>query len=249
MMTQTTSAKNLVLGNAGIRLSGNVATPWWQAGGALGCLEAHQARGAASLAASYVNLVAPGTHDALPIVAPTWNAGSGWIFNGTTQYLVTDIVPLATYSMLVQFSSATLDNTHLCGETDAEVTFFLIIPRFADGNHYFGNGGLTPLSGKLSGGNLAVIGSKGYRDGVFEGDIAAGSVPAFPIYLGCRNRGGAPFDFFTGDVQAYALYDRVLTATQVLEVAAAMANLQVSGTKWENVGAAWETDSASWESL
>ena len=58
---------------------------WWEAGGATGAVAVYQPIGAASLAASYVNLANPGTYDAAPGVAPTW-ASAGWTSNGT-EYL------------------------------------------------------------------------------------------------------------------------------------------------------------------
>ena len=49
---------------------------------------AYQPKGAASQAASYVNLVTPGTYDLTTADAPGWAAGTGWVFNDTTQNLV-----------------------------------------------------------------------------------------------------------------------------------------------------------------
>lgn len=49
------------------------------------CVRAYAPVGAASLAASYVDET--GNQDAAPGVAPTWAYGTGWTFNGTTQYL------------------------------------------------------------------------------------------------------------------------------------------------------------------
>lgn len=67
------------------------AAGWWQVAGQT-CAAAYQPIGAASLAASYVNLANPGTYNAAPGVAPTLAAG-GWSFDGLTQYLTTGIVP------------------------------------------------------------------------------------------------------------------------------------------------------------
>ena len=98
---------------AGVRralLSGGQAAavvPWYLSGGILAanCIAAYQPKGAASLAASYVNLANPGTYDAAPVVAPTWDAVNGWVGDGT-QYLNTGVVPAANYSMFVRFSGA-----------------------------------------------------------------------------------------------------------------------------------------------
>src|SRR5512138_3111744 len=78
---------------------------WWLSGGmATGnCLGAYDAKNAASLAASYINLNSPGTHDLTVGVEPAWTAGIGWINNGT-KYLITDIQMLASYSIVARFS-------------------------------------------------------------------------------------------------------------------------------------------------
>lgn len=75
--------KNVVLDGAG-------STPWYLAGGlsASDWLATFQPIGAASLAASYSNLINPGTNDAAPGTAPTFNAATGWAFaSASLQYL------------------------------------------------------------------------------------------------------------------------------------------------------------------
>jgi len=90
----------------------NAAGAWWNLFGAIpnaNVVAAYQPKDAANLAASYVNLVTPGTYDAAPGTAPTWDATSGWIFNGSTQYLTTGITPVIdqSYSAIVRFTDAT----------------------------------------------------------------------------------------------------------------------------------------------
>ncbi len=65
------------------------AAAWWLSGGisAANCIAAYQPKGAADLAASYVNLANPGTYNAAPGVAPTWAAADGWTFGGTNYLL------------------------------------------------------------------------------------------------------------------------------------------------------------------
>ena len=58
--------------------SAAAAAGWWVVVGKT-CIAAYQPKGAASLAASYVNLQQPGTYDAAPGVAPTWAAGGGML--------------------------------------------------------------------------------------------------------------------------------------------------------------------------
>lgn len=73
-------------------IMGKQSAAWWLAGGIPGsnCLAAFKPKGAASLAASYVNLASGGaTWDAAPGVAPTFDTSYGWDFNSAAyEYLV-----------------------------------------------------------------------------------------------------------------------------------------------------------------
>ena len=67
---------------------------WWLAGGIhpSQVVAAYQPKGAASLAASYVNLANPGTNDAQVGVAPGLDS-SGWVFTGTEKLLGPNVSP------------------------------------------------------------------------------------------------------------------------------------------------------------
>ncbi len=61
---------------------------WWDLSGTITtCVAAYQPKGAASLAASYVNLANPGTNNAAEGSAPSFSS-AGWTFNGTSNYLL-----------------------------------------------------------------------------------------------------------------------------------------------------------------
>ncbi len=86
-------------------------TPWYLSGGIAGanCIGAYQAKGAASYAASKVNLNNPGTNDLSDGAAfPTWAADTGWTFvAASSQYLtiasaIATVVPL---SMVCRFNA------------------------------------------------------------------------------------------------------------------------------------------------
>ena len=66
-----------------------VASSWWLAGGiaAADCIVAYQPKGAASYAASKVNLANPGTYNATDINAPDWATATGWYFSGVNKGL------------------------------------------------------------------------------------------------------------------------------------------------------------------
>ena len=90
MRIQRVGQRILTIGNPGISVvhprGGAAAASWWEVAGKT-CVAAYQPKGAASYAASLVNLAQPGTYNATEGVAPTWAAGTGWTFNGTTQHL------------------------------------------------------------------------------------------------------------------------------------------------------------------
>ena len=201
---------------------------WWDPlGEGLCVVAAYQAKGAASLAASYTDLSGSG-HDAGVGVAPTWGSSDGWIFNGSTQYLTTTFVPAEDHSqsIIVQFSSAVGDAGYLVGSDQAANREFGILPLYLGTQVRYWNGNDTPVAPKLAAGNLAVAGAQGYRSGSAEG----GAIPAWagassmPLYIGCNNNAGAG-EFLAVKIQALAIYDSTLTSDQVAAVAAAMAAL------------------------
>lgn len=219
----------------GIRPRGSF-TPWFRLGGAPLPVAAYQAKSStsangyavASLAASYTNLANPGVNDAAPGVAPTWAAGTGWTFNGSTQYLVTGVVPASGYSMLIQFTNGpTATITWLCGEFKANARFD-IQPSRTGADVRYGSGGLTVVAPHLTSGNLGIAGQQGYRNGTADGSaIGAWSALATDdIYIGCYNFNGVgASNFISAKVQAFAIYSVTLTAPQVAAVAAGMAAL------------------------
>ena len=85
------------------------AAGWWLAGGIdpANCVAAYQPKGAASYAASKVNLANPGTYDATDGTAPTWDNVNGWKQTIAYQYLKTGIMATNGYSLIVRFSDVT----------------------------------------------------------------------------------------------------------------------------------------------
>ena len=199
---------------------------WWLSGGiaAANCIGAYQAKGAADLAASYVNLVNPGTYNITNAGnAPTWNAESGWNFVAATQSkLLTGIAPGAasrSWSMIIRYSSASTAGV-LMGHSKLGTFFFIQPLRTGGVGYYNGTDGVT-VSPQLAGGVLAIAGTKGYRNGTFDGDLAGSAGNVLDIGIGW-----AIFaDYITANVQAVAIYNEVLTSTQVASLTTAMAAL------------------------
>ena len=198
---------------------GAAAIPWYLSGGiaAANCIAAYQAKGAASLAASYINLAKPGTYDCHAIsvpTTPTWTSGLGW--SGIGKVLDTDIVfgtGIATYSVFVRFSS--VSTGCLFGTEDGYPNSFWIAPctyalplysNIAYGSHSVINGGTHSISAK-----------KGYQNGIYDAAVSAGqTTTALNFYLLCLNQGGTPVQGKNGDTQCVSIYNRELTAAENL---------------------------------
>lgn len=92
-----------------------VVIPWYLAGGvsAANCIAAYQAKGAASYAASKINLINPGTYNLIDGVSPTWDAINGWTFDGITTYLRTENLyqAITTNNCSIVIGYSNLNNT------------------------------------------------------------------------------------------------------------------------------------------
>jgi hypothetical protein len=219
-----------VLGTA----AGGAALPWWNPDGATPAATcgAWQAKGAASLAASYLNLAALGNANIDPAVvggvAPTWATGTGWAFNGLTQYLKSGFIPQndQSQSVLVQFSGVTNTGCLCLSQTTVgpATHYFGLRPNSPSVRYY--NGSFFTQAPSLLTGNSGIAGNAGYRNGlpdaVMGGDV---TVPIRDVWIGCANQNGSAGLFIAANIQAIAVYDVTLTAPQVLARATAMAAL------------------------
>lgn len=217
------------------RQGGKIVIPWYLSGGVAksSCVAAYQPLGATSLAASYINLINPGTNDAFAGVAPSFNKLTGWTFNGTTQYLRTGIVPDLnpnTWSAIIRFSDYSADLGTLFGIRNGINQCFLIhndiIATHAVG--YRKNSvGANYYAPEILNGVLGFNGTKGYRNGVPDGAITVTNYVGntLEIYIAARNMGGSAGTFLSGRVQAFAVYNTSLSDTQMLAISTAMAAL------------------------
>lgn len=211
------------------------AVPWYLAGGvdAANCVAAYQAIGAADYAASKVNLVAAGTHDAADgTAAPTWDAADGWTFNGLTQYLATDIVPVInpnTWSVLVRYSAysaGTWRNLFGVNSPAPGATSFGIV-MYTGGAYYY-NGNYQTTASPAASGVIGFGGSKCYFNGSDLGKtILSGGTITKGILIGAVADGdtGAAGSFLPVKIQAMAIYNATITVAQALAITTAMANL------------------------
>ena len=206
------------------------AAAWWLSGGisAANCIAAYQPKGAADLAASYVNLANPGTYNAAPGVAPTWDAADGWIFNGVNQYLVTGLIAAQGYSMIVQFSGVTENKVNkLCGcNAPGSKSRFLISTNINLNNITYQYGHDAKLAApSMAAGNLAITPAAGYRNGTGETTFSGSwTGTGIEIHIGATKE-DAGIIYGQSEIQAFAIYNTPLTAPQVAALTAAMAAL------------------------
>ena len=210
------------------RSAAAAAPSWWIVAGKT-CVAAYQPKGAASLAASYTNLQNPGTYNAAPGVAPTWAAGTGWTFNGSTQYLDTGVIPAAdqSWSLLVRYSGAVQSDFARFGCLNSgSARFFLYPYTTSSSGTGYGHGGylLVPVSD--TSGVIGFAGNQPYRNGATHGGtIGTGAGTPIAFSIGAVNNTSVIGDYWNGTIEAIAIYDTTLTAPQVAAVSTAMAAL------------------------
>lgn len=212
-----------------------VVEPWYLAGGVAlaSCKRAYQPVGAASLAVSYVNLVSPGTGDAAPGVAPTHASATGWAFNGTTQYLTTGYTPPAqtAFSMVIRFSGGATSGSHaLIAVSDTVVAQNLgIFQRLGGSTFYIVNGAGPATPASVTSGVIGMTGTQGYLNGAAYGAAITTAIKTWnPLLIGDYSTvAGVPAAgyYFSGNVQAVAIYNVDLTAAQILAISTAAAAL------------------------
>lgn len=190
--------------------------PWWYVAGKT-CAMAFRPQGAASLAASYVNEVTPGTHDAFLGTAPTWTKAKGWI-GGSNAYLKTDVIPGENASILVQFSDGNMD-TYVFGDYNGTANH-LIIPSWSGGGVLYYHGGYKTKLPRMTAGVLAMCGATAYRNGVVDETEIGGawSGTSVPTFILAASNAGSAVQFFGGAVQAFAVWTDTLTEAEQLQV-------------------------------
>ena len=210
---------------------GAAAVPWYLSGGidATNCIAAYDAKNAASLAASYVNLAKPGTYDAAPGVAPTWAAGTGWTFDGATQYLLTGVVPAAGWSFLIRFSGMTGSDRFVGAFVGSPANSFYLSPYYGGTGKTFyriGSGYKDGSSAYVAAGVMGISSVAGTGQGYLNGLADGGTfVPGTNTGAMSIGRLGMAAYWLPGVTIAYALWNIQLSPAQMLAVSTAMAAL------------------------
>ena len=203
---------------------------WWNNNGAIsGAVAAYAPKGASSYTASLINLVNSGTH---PITnsgtPPTWATGTGWTFNGTTQYLGTDIQPPNNQNstLIVKYNSASGAGGWVLGVNTASGFLYGIQP-IDDGSTgsakaVYLNGSYVRVAPSLAAGVLALRGAQGNRNGTDESAaITNAGTTTSTLFVGAENGSGATGGFWAGVITSWCYYNSTLTAAQIAAIIAA----------------------------
>jgi len=203
---------------------------WWLAGGIhpSQVVAAYQPKGAVDLAASYVNLANPGTDDAQVGEAPTLDS-SGWVFNGTTQYL---IGPLSNNAGLaVRFSDVTNTGAVIGARNAINVNQIYFRPNDGDNSRVYSNSlseNLVFVATSVSSGVLIINNNNGALNGIIEASSLLGNVSQFyNYYIGAVNNNSVLRLQCGVKTQACCFFasGTTLTAAQIAAISAAMAAL------------------------
>lgn len=203
--------------DAAVTAARPVSVPWYNLGGA-SAVGAYAAKGAASQAASYINLANPGVN-LTPVGSPTWNAVDGIILNGTTQYLKTGL--LGPSSVIIRVTNPV---NWLFGYNATEGYYFACLTYQWQVGAVF-----KPAPAVAVAGVYCLTLSKSYINGAVD-QTGFGGVPltygAMDLWIGQENNYGAPgLGYGAMKMQALAVYNAILTDAQVASISAAMAVL------------------------
>ena len=199
---------------------------WWEVEGKT-VVVAYQPKGADDLSDSYINLANPGTFDASPGVAPSWNASTGWTFNGSTQYLDSQhTVTTASTSIIRVDNFGVVDDTYIYGSGQT----FSVSTRwhYARVNNTFitmaADEAIDETTIVMGTGNrvISLASEKSYIDGTLEHTFSGGGIGSGSLFIGALRFGASPLNHCPIDVIAFAIYSDTLTGPQVSSLTNAM---------------------------
>ncbi len=207
-----------------------------------GCVVAYQPVGAPDKVSALQNVSNNfgrlGQYTAMPGIAPTFSPSRGWTFDGTTQYLDTQVIPLflnnfTYYSMICQFSGVSAYGI-LCGEFTSGARFDISpYNQFAD-QHAYNNGGNGAARGvRLSSGNMAMAGSAPYLNGVPDGASLATGFTTNTLSIWIGNRNGSA-QLLGCKISAFSIYSRTLSSPEIFQAAYQMkyCNMNPDWSAW-----------------
>lgn len=198
----------------------SASSDWWDIAGET-CVAAYQAKGAASLAASYVNLANPGTYDLTTTSAPDWNTSTGWTKSAGGHLLNTGIVPDGNFSIIGRYAGLVGSGAGawLMVSSTPGAVLGMYPNRTGTARGYRWGNGTSNTGSAVAAGVMAQCGPNGYHDGSLDVTLTG--------TFGTSSMGITIFsvdgNYFA--VLAVAIYSTTLDAAQVASLSAAMAAL------------------------
>lgn len=197
---------------------------WWLANDTIpeaNCIIAHSPYGAATLAASYINLAHPGINDAVKPIAynsPSLDAILGWVFDGATTCLHSfNALTGPDYTMIVSYSTPTATGRRtVAGKYQTSTNEFAIVANWRSNEMWAWHGNRLETAPILTSGTYAIAGNLAYRNGSAEaGVIPSPGSQANIFYIGALGAGTIGLEFWPGSIKRIAVYDITLTPAQI----------------------------------
>ena len=206
---------------------------WWLSGGiaAENCIAAYQPIGAASKAASLVNLTGNAAYNAVELETVGWDDTNGWKRESGAGYIGTGVAPASSaWTIIIRFSGvveAAPSYQYIMGEAQSSKRMIIGNYEAAIRRSYYNTDLLRIENGAVTSGVMAIAGQTGYYNGAPDGTIPSGWTGAATtnIYiLGCN---GLAETYYNDTIyaQAAAIYNATLTAQQIADLTTAMAAL------------------------
>lgn len=204
---------------------GGSALPWYRAGGTPAPMAVWVGKGAASKAASLVNLVNPGTYNLTEVNTMGFATATGWEGSGGA-YFRTGIVPTVTYTIAIRVAGIDDAIEGLIGCNDATNKFFL---RAAGGtNIHFAigaSGGEYILGAYTANMTIVFTNTRCNINGVASSMSNGTGNPTTEMFLGSYNANGTPTGVIdaTDFIIGASVWNTALSAAQMEAVRAALA--------------------------
>jgi len=209
---------------AWVQRSDGLFTPknkWWLVEGMISVTDVavvYQPIGATNIANSYVNLNSPGTNNATPVVAPTFATATGWTFTGT-QHLTSNVAGTGDRTIIVRCNFADGTYRSITGYDTGARNFYVERRTAGFGGDRWDwgynaatannqdnapppNDHIVAIARNKQYRNAALNQTSGVLDTWSEGEITIANT----IVSAAR---------FSGEISAYAIYNRELDATEI----------------------------------
>lgn len=198
-------------------------SPWWLEGGisTSTTYTIYDPMAASSQSNSYVNLANAGVRDALPTGSFSWSQTLGWDFNGSSQYVDTQVKASPTTTAIIMYEdAATNDGVTIGVNTTSPLRSFTTRPNESIQSSFnIGQSNFNHAPAQFAG-IVTLLGTGAYSNGVSENVTPTwtGGAMANNIYVGATDDISSPNLYFSGRILRVAIYDFLLSAAQIRAV-------------------------------